>query len=176
MYGTITAQSNPMVLSLIQAHIYQHISFRASEIVDEQNAQKPEFQSMVQQIQQLPPEVAMQYQQQLQESVAKDIAAVVAELTEQINAMFMPPPPQPDPLVELRGKELDIKADDVQRKREEFAQRQQFDSMKAIQGNELAEQRLVIQKDIALMKDEIAKERIDQAAQFKAMDIMRGNR
>ena len=135
-----------MVLSLIQAHIYQHISFRASEIVDEQNAQKPEFQSMVQQIQQLPPEVAMQYQQQLQESVAKDIAAVVAELTEQINAMFMPPPPQPDPLVELRGKELDIKADDVQRKREEFAQRQQFDSMKAIQGNELAEQRLVIQK------------------------------
>ena len=176
LYGTITAQSNPMVLSLIQAHIYQHISFRASEIVDEQNAQKPEFQSMVQQIQQLPPEVAMQYQQQLQESVAKDIAAVVAELTEQINAMFMPPPPQPDPLVELRGKELDIKADDVQRKREEFAQRQQFDSMKAIQGNELAEQRLVIQKDIALMKDEIAKERIDQAAQFKAMDIMRGNR
>ena len=118
----------------------------------------------------------MQYQQQLQESVAKDIAAVVAELTEQINAMFMPPPPQPDPLVELRGKELDIKADDVQRKREEFAQRQQFDSMKAIQGNELAEQRLVIQKDIALMKDEIAKERIDQAAQFKAMDIMRGNK
>jgi len=165
-----------MVLSLIQAHIYQHISFRASEIVDEQNAQKPEFQSMVQQIQQLPPEVSMQYQQQLQESVAKDIAAVVAELTEQINAMFMPPPPQPDPLVELRGKELDIKADDVQRKREEFAQRQQFDSMKAMQSNELAEQRLVIQKDIALMKDDIAKERIDQSAQFKAMDIMRGNR
>ena len=176
LYGTITAQSNPMVLSLIQAHIYQHISFRASEIVDEQNAQKPEFQSMVQQIQQLPPEVSMQYQQQLQESVAKDIAAVVAELTEQINAMFMPPPPQPDPLVELRGKELDIKADDVQRKREEFSQRQQFDSMKAMQSNELAEQRLVIQKDIALMKDDIAKERIDQAAQFKAMDIMRGNR
>ena len=176
LYGTITAQSNPMVLSLIQAHIYQHISFRASEIVDEQNAQKPEFQSMVQQIQQLPPEVAMQYQQQLQESVAKDIAAIVAELTEQINAMFMPPPPQPDPLVELRGKELDIKADDVQRKREEFSQRQQFDSMKAMQSNELAEQRLVIQKDIALMKDDIAKERIDQAAQFKAMDIMRGNR
>ena len=48
--------------------------------------------------------------------------------------------------------------------------------MKAMQSNELAEQRLVIQKDIALMKDDIAKERIDQSAQFKAMDIMRGNR
>ena len=176
LYGTITAQSNPVVLSLIQAHIYQHISFRAAEIVDEQNAQNPEFQSMVQQIQQLPPEIGMGYQQKLQENVAKDIAAVVSGLTEQINAMFMPPPPQPDPLVELRGKELDIKADDVQRKREEFAQKQQFDAMRAMENNDLAEQRLGIQKDIAIMKDDIAKERIDQAAQFKAMDIMRGNR
>ena len=118
----------------------------------------------------------MGYQQKLQENVAKDIAAVVSGLTEQINAMFMPPPPQPDPLVELRGKELDIKADDVQRKREEFAQKQQFDAMRAMENNDLAEQRLGIQKDIAIMKDDIAKERIDQAAQFKAMDIMRGNR
>ena len=176
LYGTITAQSNPVVLSMIQAHIYQHISFRAAEIVDEQNAQNPEFQSMVQQIQQLPPEIGMGYQQKLQENVAKDIAAVVSGLTEQINAMFMPPPPQPDPLVELRGKELDVKADDVQRKREEFAQKQQFDAMRAMENNDLAEQRLGIQKDIAIMKDDIAKERIDQAAQFKAMDIMRGNR
>ena len=88
----------------------------------------------------------------------------------------MPPPPQPDPLVQLRGKELDIKADDVQRKREEFVQRQQFDSMKAMQSNQLAEQRLVIQQDIAKMKDDIARERIDQQNQFKAMDIMRGNK
>ena len=176
LYGTITAQSNPVVLSLIQSHVYQHVSFRAAEIVDQQNAQNPEFQSTLQQIQQLPPEVGMQYQQQLQESVARDVAAVVSQLMEQINSIFMPPPPQPDPLVELRGKELDIKADDVQRKREEFAQRQQFDSMKAMQSNQLAEQRLVIQQDIAKMKDNIARERIDQSAQFKAMDIMRGNK
>tara|TARA_B110000285_G_scaffold151319_1_gene168910 strand:- start:12 stop:2477 length:2466 start_codon:yes stop_codon:yes gene_type:complete len=176
LYGTITAQSNPVVLSLIQAHVYQHVSFRAAEIVDQQNAQNPEFQSTLQQIQQLPPEVGMQYQQQLKESVARDVAAVVSQLMEQINSIFMPPPPQPDPLVELRGKELDIKADDVQRKREEFAQRQQFDSMKAMQSNQLAEQRLVIQQDIAKMKDNIARERIDQSAQFKAMDIMRGNK
>jgi len=176
LYRTITAQSNPVVLSLIQAHVYQHVSFRAAEIVDQQNAQNPEFQSTLQQIQQLPPEVGMQYQQQLKESVARDVAAVVSQLMEQINSIFMPPPQQPDPLVELRGKELDIKADDVQRKREEFVQRQQFDSMKAMQSNQLAEQRLVIQQDIAKMKDNIARERIDQSAQFKAMDIMRGNK
>ena len=174
LYRTITAQSNPAVLSLIQAHIYQHVSFRASEIVDQQNAQNPEFQMMMQQIQQLPPEVSMGYQQQLQDSVARDVSAVVSQLMEQINQMFMPPPPMPDPLVELRGKELDIKADDVQRKREEFVQRQQFDAMKSMQNNQLAEQRLQIQKDIAMMKDSIARERINQSAQFKTMDMMRG--
>ena len=174
LYGTITAQSNPAVMSLIQSHIYQHVSFRASEIVDQQNAQNPEFQQMLQQINMLPPEVAMQYQQQLQESVARDVAAVVSGLMEQINQVFMPAPPMPDPLVELRDKELDIKADDVQRKREEFAQRQQFDAMKAMQSNQIAQQRLAIQEEIAMMKDAIARERIEQQNQFKAMDIMRG--
>ena len=174
LYGTVTAQTNPAVLSLIQAHIYQHVSFRASEIVDQQNAQNPEFQGMLQQISMLPPEVAMGYQQQIQESVARDVAAVVSQLMEQINQVFMPPPPMPDPLVELRDKELDIKADDVQRKREEFAQRQQFDAMKAMQSKDLAEQRLAIQQEIAMMKDSIARERIEQQNQFKAMDIMRG--
>ncbi len=166
LYGTVTAQSNPAVLSLIQAHVYQHVSFRAAEIVDQQNAQNPEFQMMMQQIQQLPPEISMGYQQQLQDSVSRDVAAVVSQLMQQINQMFMPPPPMPDPLVELRDKELDIKADDVQRKREEFAQRQQFDAMKAMQGNELAEQRLQIQKEIAMMKDAIARERIEQQNQI----------
>ena len=62
----------------------------------------------------------------------------------------------------------------MQRKREEFAQKQEFDAMKAMENNKLAEQRLAIQREIATMKDDIARERIDQAAQFKAMDIMRG--
>ena len=48
--------------------------------------------------------------------------------------------------------------------------------MKAMQSNQLAEQRLVIQQDIAKMKDDIARERIEQQNQFKAMDIMRGNK
>ena len=129
---------------------------------------------MLQQISMLPPEVAMGYQQQIQESVARDVAAVVSQLMEQINQVFMPPPPMPDPLVELRDKELAIKADDVQRKREEFEQRQQFDAMKAMQSKDLAEQRLAIQQEIAMMKDSIARERIEQQNQFKAMDIMRG--
>ena len=129
---------------------------------------------MLQEISMLPPEVYMGFQQQIQESVARDVAAVVSQLMEQINKVFMPAPPMPDPLVELRDKELDIKADDVQRKREEFVQRQQFDAMRVMQNKELAEQRLAIQQEIAMMKDAIARERIEQQNQFKAMDIMRG--
>ena len=43
-----------------------------------------------------------------------------------------------------------------------------------MQNKDLAEQRLAIQQEIAMMKDAIARERIDQQKQFKAMDIMRG--
>ena len=46
--------------------------------------------------------------------------------------------------------------------------------MKAMQSKDLAEQRLAIQQEIAMMKDSIARERIEQQNQFKAMDIMRG--
>ena len=173
LYNTVTAQSNPQVLSLIQAHIYQHISFRASEIVDLQNQQDPEFQSFIQQLQQLPPEQAQQYQQQLQDSIAKSIAQTSSQLMQQINQIFMPPPAAPDPLVELRGKELDIKADDVQRKREEFVQKQEFDAMKLMQSGQLAEERLNLQRDIAQMKDDIARDRLDQSTQFKSLEFFK---
>ena len=46
--------------------------------------------------------------------------------------------------------------------------------MRVMQTKDLAEQRLAIQQEIAMMKDAIARERIDQQKQFKAMDIMRG--
>jgi hypothetical protein len=46
--------------------------------------------------------------------------------------------------------------------------------MKSMDNTRLAEQRLEIQKQIATMKDDIARDRMDQSAQFKAMDIMRG--
>ena len=43
-----------------------------------------------------------------------------------------------------------------------------------MQSNQIAQQRLAIQEEIAMMKDAIARERIEQQKQFKAMDIMRG--
>ena len=92
---------------------------------------------------------------------------------QQINQIFMPPPPAPDPLVELRGKELDIKADDVQRKREEFVQKQEFDAMKLMQSGQLAEERLNLQRDIAQMKDDIARDRLDQSTQFKSLEFFK---
>ena len=41
------------------------------------------------------------------------------QLQQQINEQFAPPPPQEDPLVELRRQELDIKAGDLQRKQQD---------------------------------------------------------
>ena len=80
------------------------------------------------------------------------------------------------PEVEVDSFEVEYPDAVLYEESEEFAQKQEFDAMRAMENNKLSEQRLAIQKDIAIMKDDIARERIDQAAQFKAMDIMRGNR
>ena len=75
----------------------------------------------------------------------------------------MPPsePPE-DPLVELRSKELDIKSSDLQRKSEEFGQRLMFDIAKEQTKEELAGEKIDSQEDIALLRAEVNRERINQ--------------
>ena len=78
-------------------------------------------------------------------------------------AAFMPPPEgQVDPLVELRSKELDIKAADVQRKSEEFALQHLFDKEKEEDRQELVREKMDSQEDIALLRAEVNRERMEQ--------------
>ena len=96
---------------------------------------------------------------------------MIAELTQQINEQFAPPPPQEDPLVALRRQELDIKAGDLQRKQQEFGERQNLDIMKIDQHDDLTKERIDSSEEIAVMKNETAQDRLDQAERFKAVDL-----
>ena len=40
----------PIIMTNIQAHVYQHVALRAAEIVDMQNMQDPEFMQIQQMI------------------------------------------------------------------------------------------------------------------------------
>ena len=166
----------PIIMTNIQAHVYQHVALRAAEIVDMQNMQDPEFMQIQQMLMAMPPEMAMQQQQKIDEAISKDVAQFQAGLMSQINMAFVPPAPPADPLVALRDKELDIKAQDVERKSQEFAARQQFDAMQAMQQLELAREKLNVAQTIAEMKDDLGRDRLDSSNRIKKAELLIKNR
>ena len=115
------------VAGMIQAHIYQHVDFKAREMAE----QDPEIQQMQQQMQQMQQQGQMdpmmmqqsqmqmqQMQQQMQVIMEDKVAQITTQIMEDL-AEDLAPPQQDDPLVNLRDRELDIKEADLQRKAEE---------------------------------------------------------
>jgi hypothetical protein len=164
--------TNPVVMGAVQAHVYQHVSLRAAELVEMQNMQDPEYLQTLQMLQQMPPEQAQLMTQRLMEAVARDVAQVEAGLMAQVNQAFMPPMPPPDPLVALRDKELNIKAQDVERKREEFMVRQEFDAQKTMEQLALAKAKLNVTEEIARMKDDLGRDRLDASNRIKEAELI----
>ena len=169
---TTNVMTNPLILGAVQGHVYQHVALRAAELVEQQNQQDPGYMQTMQMIQQMPPEQAQMMLQRMQTAVARDVAQVQATLMEQVNAAFVPPAPPPDPLVELRDKELDIKAQDVDRKREEFFVKQEFDAQETMQRMQLAQDRLNVTQEIARMKDDLGRDRLDASNRIKQAELL----
>ena len=170
--ATSSVMANPVVMGAVQAHVYQHVSLRAAELVEMQNSQDPEYLQTIQMLQQMPPLEAQAMLQRLSEAVARDVAQVEAGLMVQVNQAFMPPMPPPDPLVALRDKELDIKAQDVERKREEFMVRQDFDAQRTMQQLELAKQKLNVTEEIARLKDDLGRDRLASSNRIKQAELL----
>jgi len=171
LYDTVIMQQNPQGMAMTQAHIYNHVSLKAEEMVQQQMAQDPQMLQMQQQMMQVPPEQQQQMQQQMMQQQQTQVATTIAELMEQINQRFLPPPPQEDPLIELRRQELEIKAGDLMRKQQEFGERQEIDIMKMEQDEDLTLERIDSSEDIAKMRNETAHDRLEQQERFKAADL-----
>ena len=160
------------VAAMIQAHIFQHVDFKAREMAQ----QDPEIMQMQQQMQQtqqqmqqevqVDPMAAQQAQmqmQQMQQQMQLIMEDKVAQITTQIMEELAPdlvPPQQDDPLVNLRDRELDIKEADLQRKASEADRRIDLESERIDNAADMADERMELQKEIADMKDDVARERI----------------
>ena len=144
--------SSPPVFALLQAHLCEHVAFKARGVAD------AEMQMAMQQAMQMgqqPPQVDLEAR----------VAELIAQYTEEVMTALMPPPEgEVDPLVQLRSKELDIKAADVQRKAEEFAVKQMFEEEKEGERQDLVREKIDSQEDIALLRAEVNRERMEQQA------------
>ena len=151
--------STPPIFALLQAHLCEHIAFKARGVA---------MAEMTMQSQQ----AAQTGQQEPQVDIESRVAELIAQYTQEIMAELMPPPPgQTDPLVQLREKELDIKEADMMRKANEFSEKQDFEEKREAERQEITREKIDSSEDIALLRADVNLERINK----DITDTKRGN-
>ena len=154
--ATNLARNNPVVLGSLEKNIFEHISLMAQEQIE------IEFREELQQLAQLQanPMLAQQdpnvQQQILSLTLAMESrkAKLIAEMTEEfkneenkIMGQF-----GNDPVARLKARELDLRAADDARKREEGEDRINLDRMRAMMNQSNFDEKLEQNKELAMLR------------------------
>jgi len=151
--GTFMARNNPQALSLLQKNCLEHIALMAQEQIQmEFEEEMAEAQQMQAFIQQAGPQGAknpqvMQIQQKLQQLKGKIdsrkaqlIAQHMTEYAEEEKKVLNQL--DSDPLIKLKADEVQIKAQDQQRKEKYDEERANLDTLKLLQGKSEFDEKL----------------------------------
>lgn len=164
------------------AHIQAHISFLQSKFGENPAIQQPLITNIMERISLIANEQAQVEAQMMaaqgqmidQQQLAQIIEAKTGELVEQIVPLMAPQ--QQDPLVGIRQAEVQLQAQDQQRK----AVKDQVDAMlersRLDQQKELAEERLEATLNIAAERSNVNRERIETQEDIAVMREMNKNR
>jgi hypothetical protein len=174
--SSFLVRQNPQVMGLLQAHISDHISFLASEQVQEKMQEKiQQVQQMMMQAQQNPQmaQQAQQAQQVLDVEMAKMIAIIEAEITNKMlkEEEEMLEQRSQDPLVDLKQQEIDLREKDIQRKAMEEQQKLDFQDKKLGQNTDMQKEKIQSQEDIAQLRANVNLEKMDKTIKDKKTDL-----
>ena len=164
--STNMVRNNPVIMAAIQKNILEHISLMAQEQV------QLEFREQMMQIQTLQqqaptnPQSAQMLQQMVQEIEARK-AVLVAEMTgdymqeeKKITSQF-----DSDPLLKLKSREVDLRAMENERKKQNDEAQQELARARLLQARENFEDKLEQNEDLSKLRAgvSLAKSGIDQA-------------
>ena len=175
--GTMMARTNPQILAALQKNILEHITLMAQEQVQlEFKEEIMKIQQMTQQMQQMTmqaqqnPQMAQQMQQnpqmqQVQQEIkqtteaiesrkAKLVAETMGEYLEEEKKVLNQI--DNDPLLRLKNDEIQLKAKEEERKREEGEQKAEIESLKMLQNRQIAEDKLEQEDDHAKMRASVS--------------------
>jgi len=160
------ARNNPMVIAALEKNVFEHISMMAQEQVE------MEFRDKIQKVQQIQQMMTQNPQQQpdpriqaevqnLQLEIEARKAQLIADMMEEflteekkITSQF-----DNDPIAKLRARELDLKAQDNQRKTKDDENRIALDRMKAMMNQNVQEDKLEQNEDLAQLRAETSLEK-----------------
>ena len=162
--STNMVRNNPMVMAALQKNILEHISLMAQEQV------QLEFREQLMQMQQMAQQAATnpQIQQQLEQmgqQVEARKAVLIAEMTEdfmkeekKITSQF-----DHDPLLKLKSREVDLRAMENERKKQEMQKRMEIDQAKLVQNRELTDDKLEQNEELAELRADTSIEKQEMA-------------
>ena len=167
-------KNNPVVMSAIQKNILQHISLMAQEQV------QLEFVEELQQLQQMQmqaqqnPQMAqnpqfMQMSQNISIKIESRKSQLIAELMKdfaeeenKIVSQF-----DSDPLLKLKSREIDLRAMENERKKQEAQDRINLDKMKAMMNQMNQEEKMDQNEDLAELRAKTSLDKTILTAQLK---------
>ena len=151
--STNIVRNNPAVMAAIQKNILEHISLMAQEQV--QLEFREQMQQMMQMQQMAATDPRMQQQlQALTNQVEARKSVLIAEMTEefmkeekQITSQF-----DSDPLLKLKSREVDLRAMENERKRDNDEAQQDLARARLMQQGDIAEDKLEQNEDLAKLR------------------------
>jgi hypothetical protein len=183
--STNLARNNPVVLGALEKNIFEHISMMAQEQLEvemrEEIAQLTQLQQQLQAnpMMQQNPQVQQQLMQMsmaLESRKAKLIAEMMQEFMEEENKIMGQF--GNDPIAKLKARELDLRAMDNEKKREQDQEKINLDKSKQLMGQEQFDEKLEQNEDLAelraetsLVKQEMANDVKLKQDRFKQRDV-----
>jgi len=172
--STNLARNNPTILGALEKNCFEHISMMAQEQVEvEFREEIMQLQQMQQQAQQNP---AMQQNPQFQQQIMQISMKIEARKATLIAEMMQEFKDEEnkimgqfgnDPIAKLKARELDLKAMDDQRKRDEGQDKINLDKSKQLMGQEQFEDKLEQNEDLAELRADTSIQKQQMANQVK---------
>ena len=168
--ATNMARNAPVIMASLEKNCFEHISLMSQEQVE------IEFRQEMMQLQQMQqnPQAMQNPQMQIQvrmltEKIESRKAVLIAEMMEEfmneekkITSQF-----DNDPIAKLKSRELDLQAQENDRKRQESNERINLDKMKAMMNQSTDSQKLQQNEDLAKLRANTSLEKTVLSAKLK---------
>jgi len=168
--ATNMARNAPIIMAALEKNCFEHISLMAQEQIEVEFRDELQQLAMIQQNQQamMNPQMQMQVRM-LTEKIEARKAQLIADMMEEfmqeekkITSQF-----DNDPIAKLRSRELDLQAQENDRKRKADEERSNLDRMKAMMNQATDQQKLAQNEELAQLRADTSLEKTVLAAQLK---------
>tara|TARA_R100000544_G_scaffold5722_2_gene2183 strand:+ start:7234 stop:9717 length:2484 start_codon:yes stop_codon:yes gene_type:complete len=177
LLNTPPVQANLQVQATIHAHIMQHLQMKADIIALDQMPPETrnQFEQLNAQAQQMGDEEGKMVMMQSSDLVAQFSAPILSELMIEFTQKIGPPSDE-DPLVTIRKQELALKGQELAQEQQQFMLDQNRRKSESLSKIQIDKSRVGVQEDIAEMKDDTARARLEQQKQFKIQELINKNK